>query len=40
MELLEKAKPSLTRQDEFKVRRFLELIDGEMGPSEWVEALL
>jgi BioD-like phosphotransacetylase family protein len=40
MERLEKARPSLTWQDEFKVRRFLELIDQEMGPSEWVEALL
>jgi BioD-like phosphotransacetylase family protein len=40
MERLEKARPSLTWQDEFKVRKFLELIDQEMGTNEWVEALL
>lgn len=40
MELLEKAKPALTEGDEFKARRFLELIEQEMGPSGWVEELL
>jgi len=40
MERLEKAKPSLTLRDEFKVRKFLELIDQETGTSEWVDALL
>jgi BioD-like phosphotransacetylase family protein len=40
MELLEKAKPALTEGDEFKARRFLELIEQEMGPSRWVEHLI
>jgi hypothetical protein len=40
MEILEKAKPGLTEGDEFKARRFLELIDKEMGPSRWAEELL
>jgi len=40
MERLEKARPSLAWQDEFKVRKFLELINQETGTSEWVDALL
>ena len=40
MERLEKARPSLTLKDEFKVRKFLELIEQQAGTSEWVEALL
>jgi BioD-like phosphotransacetylase family protein len=40
MERLEKAKPSLTLRDEFKVHQFLELIEQETGSSEWVDALL
>jgi BioD-like phosphotransacetylase family protein len=40
MERLEKAKPALTLKDEFKVSRFLQLIEKEMGDSQWVEALL
>jgi len=40
MEKLEKARPSLTWKDEFKVQKFLELIEQEMGPNEWVDALL
>ena len=40
MERLEKAKPALTLKDEFKVRRFLQLIDGANGGSTWVEDLL
>ncbi|HYB20401.1 MAG TPA: AAA family ATPase [Thermodesulfobacteriota bacterium] len=40
MERLEKARPALRLSDEFKVRRFLRLIDQEMGPNRWVEDLL
>ena len=40
MERLEKARPSLTLQDEFKVRKFLQLIEQEAVTSEWVDALL
>ena len=40
MERLEKARPSLTPKDEFKVRRFLQLIDELNGSSQWVENLL
>jgi BioD-like phosphotransacetylase family protein len=40
MERLEKARPFLTLKDEFKVRKFLELIEQEMGTNQWVEALL
>jgi BioD-like phosphotransacetylase family protein len=40
MENLEKARPALRLNDEFKVRQFLRLIDQEMGPSRWVEDLL
>jgi BioD-like phosphotransacetylase family protein len=40
MEKLEKAKPALGWQDQFKVQRFLELIGKEAGAEEWVEALL
>jgi len=40
MERLEKARPFLTLQDEFKVHKFLELIDRQMGPTQWIEALL
>ena len=40
MERLEKAKPSLSMQDEFKVRRFLTLMEQAAGKDEWVEALL
>jgi BioD-like phosphotransacetylase family protein len=40
MERLEKAKASLGLKDEFKVRRFLSLIDQEMTADQWVEALL
>ncbi len=40
MEKLEKAKPPLTLQDEFKVSRFLEFIEREIGINEWVETLI
>lgn len=40
MERLEKVKPSLSIRDEFKVRRFLELIGQETDSDRWVEALL
>lgn len=40
LDLLEKARPMLGLRDEFKVRRFLELIEQEMGANQWVEALL
>ena len=40
MERLEKAKPSLRARDEFKVLRFLALMDQAAGSDEWVEALL
>ena len=40
MERLEKAKPSLSSQDDFKVRRFLMLMEQGAGSDEWVEALL
>jgi BioD-like phosphotransacetylase family protein len=40
MERLEKARPALRLNDEFKVRQFLKLIDQEMGPNRWVEDLL
>jgi len=40
MERMEKARPSLAWQDEFKVRKFLQLIEQEPGASEWVDALL
>lgn len=40
MERLEKAKPSLRAQDEFKVLRFLAMMDQAVGSDEWVEALL
>lgn len=40
MERLEKARPALRLNDEFKVRRFLQLIDQGMGPNRWVEDLL
>jgi hypothetical protein len=40
MERLEKAKPALTPKDEFKVHRFLQLIDELNGGSRWVEDLL
>ncbi|MGE5253177.1 MAG: DRTGG domain-containing protein [Planctomycetaceae bacterium] len=40
MDRLEKAKPALTFKDEFKVQRFLTLIDEINGGSRWVEELL
>jgi BioD-like phosphotransacetylase family protein len=40
MDRLEKAKPALTSKDEFKVHRFLRLIDEVNGGSRWVEDLL
>jgi len=40
MERLEKARPGLTLKDEFKVHRFLKLIDGVNSGSRWVEELL
>jgi BioD-like phosphotransacetylase family protein len=40
MERLEKARPALRMEDEFKVHQFLNLIDQVMGPSRWVEDLL
>jgi BioD-like phosphotransacetylase family protein len=40
MERLEKAKPSLSARDEFKVRQFLALTEQAAGSDEWVEALL
>jgi len=40
MDRLEKAKPALTSKDEFKVHRFLRLIDEVNGGSRWVEELL
>jgi len=40
MDRLEKAKPALTSKDEFKVHRFLKLIDEINGGSKWVEDLL
>jgi BioD-like phosphotransacetylase family protein len=40
MERLEKARPGLTLKDEFKVHRFLKLIDEVNSGSRWVEELL
>ncbi len=40
MDRLEKAKPALTAKDEFKVRRFLKLVDEIHSGSRWVEELL
>jgi BioD-like phosphotransacetylase family protein len=40
MDRLEKAKPALTFKDEFKVHRFLKLVDEINGGSRWVEELL
>ena len=40
MDRLEKAKPALTSKDEFKVHRFLKLIDEINVGSKWVEDLL
>jgi BioD-like phosphotransacetylase family protein len=40
MEKLERAKPALGMKDEFKVRRFLELIEAEPGGKEWADPLL
>lgn len=40
MERLEKANPAMTLKDEFKVHRFLQLIDEINGGSRWVEELL
>lgn len=39
MERLEQARPLLGRKDEFKVRKFIQLMDGG-GASQWVDALL
>jgi BioD-like phosphotransacetylase family protein len=40
MDRLEKAKPALAFKDEFKVQRFLALVDEINGGSRWVEELL
>jgi len=40
VERMEKAKPVLTPKDEFRVRRFLKLIDEVNAGSRWVEELL
>jgi len=40
MERLEKARPSLTARDEFKVRQFLALMEQAAASDQWVEALL
>jgi BioD-like phosphotransacetylase family protein len=40
MDRLERAKPGLTFKDEFKVHRFLTLLEGINGGSRWVEELL
>ncbi len=40
MERLEKAKASLSAKDDFKVRRFLALMEQAAGSDAWVEALL
>ena len=40
MDRLEKARPALTLKDEFKVHRFLQLVDEVNGGSRWVEELL
>lgn len=40
MEKLEKAKPPMGKKDEFRIQRFLRLIDREAGGDRWVEALL
>lgn len=40
VERMEKTKPILSFKDSFKVHRFLELIDQESPPNEWLEALL
>jgi len=37
---MEKAKPALNPKDEFRVHRFLRLIDGINAGSRWVEELL
>jgi BioD-like phosphotransacetylase family protein len=40
MERLEKARPALGVRDDYKVRRFLGLLDRDPGAKDWVESLL